>query len=81
MGPEQLRRAIQARPFVNFVIRTVGGVQYQIDHPEFVALSATGRSIAVYSVNDRVFDIVDTIMIESLEFGADDRGSAERKTA
>ncbi len=81
MGPEQLRQAILARPFTKFTLRTVGGVEYRIDHPEFVALSGSGRSIAVFSVNDNAFDIVDTIMIEALVFSNEGETGSQRRSA
>lgn len=81
MGPEQLRKAILSRPFARFTLRTVGGVEYPIDHPEFVALSGTGRNIAVFSVNDNTFDIVDTIMIEAIVFSNEGEAGAQRRSA
>ena len=81
MGPDQLRKAILARPFAKFTLRTVGGVEYRIDHPEFVALSASGRNIAVFSVNDNAFDIVDTIMIEAMVFTDGGEADSKRRSA
>ena len=81
MGPDQIKKAIFARPFAKFILRTVGGVEYRIDNPEFVALSASGRSIAVFSIDDNAFDIVDTIMVEALVFSNEGEADSKRRSA
>lgn len=81
MTVDELKKARLSQPFRPFVIRTVGGTSLRVDHPEFVALSPGGRTIAVFSTEDNAFEILDTLMIESLIFGKDERGGMERKSA
>lgn len=81
MTVDELKKALFARPFRPFVIRTVGGSDLRVDHPEFVALSPGGRTIAVFSTTDNAFEILDTLMIESLVFGKDGRRGTKRRSA
>jgi hypothetical protein len=81
MTVDELRKALFAKPFVPFVIRTVGGSVLPIDHPEFVALSPGGRTIAVFSTTDNAFEIVDTLMIESLVFTGQGDSDTKRRSA
>lgn len=81
MTVDELRKALFAKPFVPFVIRTVGGNVLPIDHPEFVALSPGGRTIAVFSTTDNAFEIVDTLMIESLVFTGKGDSDSKRRSA
>jgi hypothetical protein len=46
-----------------------------------VALSASGRSVAVFSVRDNAFDIMDAMMIEALVFADDGETGSQRRSA
>ena len=44
MSPETLRELIAARPFVPFTLRLADGRSYDVPHPEFIAISRSGRT-------------------------------------
>jgi len=67
MTIEQIRQAYSARPFQPFVMHLADGRQIAVHHPEFMALSTAGRTIAI-SQPDGAFEIVDLLLVVSLEF-------------
>lgn len=66
MTIEQLRQLHQARPFQPFEIHLEDGRALSVEHPEFLAQSANGRTIAV-SHPDGVLEIVDLLLVVSLK--------------
>ena len=68
MTVSQLRKALHAIPFQPFVLHTADGKSFRVKHPEFVALSPRGLSVAVYGDDDAA-DILDMRLIASLEIG------------
>jgi hypothetical protein len=66
MSIEQLRRVYQARPFRAFTIYLADGQSIPVVSPEFMALSATGRTVLVYHGND-AFDVIDPLLVTRLE--------------
>ena len=80
MKLEDLRHAHQSRPFRPFTIRVADGREYQVQHPEFLAFSVTGRTIVV-STPDDVYEIIDTVMITSLHVGDGAKPKRRRKKA
>jgi len=66
MTIEQLRQMHQARPFQPFDIHLTDGRTLSMEHPELLAQSATGRTIAV-SHPDGVLEIVDLLLVVSLK--------------
>ena len=68
MRIDDLKKVYQARPFKPFIIRVADGREYQVAHPEFMAISPSGRSLVVYTPED-VFEVIDTMMIASLHVG------------
>ncbi|MGO8900965.1 MAG: hypothetical protein ACLQU5_21810 [Isosphaeraceae bacterium] len=53
MSPNQLREAIRHQPFRPFEIVLEDGRRLCIDHPEFIAVSRTGRELTFYGEQDR----------------------------
>ena len=45
----EVRRLMNAEPFVPFMIRTSDGRQYRVKHPDYVAISPKGGRITVYA--------------------------------
>lgn len=80
MTTDEIRKAIRGAPFRPFTLRLVSGQQLHIDHPEFVALSKGGRTLAAFSTDENAFEIVDLLMVESIVFGANGHGR-RRKSA
>jgi hypothetical protein len=78
MGPEQLRKAHGAQPFRPFIIHMGDGRHVTVDHPEFMALSPTGRHALVYKP-DESHEEIELFLITSLEFPAKSNGSKKKK--
>jgi hypothetical protein len=59
----QLIRNSAARPFKVFV----EGKEYHISHPEFAALTGTGRTLLILHPNDDLVDMIDVELIARVE--------------
>jgi phosphoribulokinase len=79
MTTDELRRALRNQPFRPFTLRTASGRQYTVSHPEFVALSRGGRTIAVFSTEENAFEILDLLLVESIRYGTN--GTGRRRSA
>jgi hypothetical protein len=66
MTIEQLRKLHLQRPFEPFDIYLADGRMLQVDHPELLSQSTTGRTIAV-ATTDGVIEIVDLLLVTSLK--------------
>ena len=66
MTIEQMREMNAARPFRPYAVHLADGRSLDIDHPEFLMFSRTGRTIAVSKPNDTI-EIVDLLLVTSLE--------------
>jgi hypothetical protein len=66
MTIEQLRKLHAARPFQPFDIHLADSRTLTVEHPEFLAQSAGGRTIAV-GQPDGTIEIVDLLLVVSLE--------------
>lgn len=66
MTTEQFRKALSARPFRPFTIRTADGERLRVPHPEFALLSPGGRT-AVIATGDEEFEIVDLLLVSAIE--------------
>jgi hypothetical protein len=62
---EQMQSAIGARPFRPFIIKTGGGREIRVTHPEAIAYRG-GRTAVVVLPYDR-FEVIDLRLVESLE--------------
>ena len=68
MQVEQFRKVNQAEPFKPYTIHLADGRMFTVRHPEFVAISPQGRSIAVVA-DDGTFDMIDLLLVTSLHVG------------
>ena len=66
MTVEQLREMYTTRPFRSFRLHLADGRSLDVEHPEFLSFSRTGRTIVVSKPND-TFEIVDLLLVTSLE--------------
>jgi hypothetical protein len=66
MTIEKLHRMHQARPFQPFDIHLADGRTLPVHHPEFLAQSPAGRTIAV-GHTDGTLEIVDLLLVVSLK--------------
>jgi len=71
MTIEQIRKVHGTRPFRAFRLRTADGREYSVQHPEFLYITPTGRTIVVADRDGNV-DIVDLLLMATIHF---DRGS------
>ncbi len=67
MTVEQIRKAHQSRPFKPFTLRTGGGREYHVPHPEFLFITPPGRTIIVVD-QDGAAELIDLLLVESLHF-------------
>ncbi len=76
MEIDPVRDAVRAMPFQPFVLRTVGGKEYRVSHPEFVAIIPKTR-VAVVSDTGSGFEVLDISLIEAISFPEfDEKGAA-----
>jgi hypothetical protein len=66
MTIEQLRRMHQARPFLPFRVHMADGRHLDVEHPEFLAHTPSGRTVMI-ARPDEAFEIVDPLLVTSLE--------------
>ncbi len=66
MTVEQLLAMQHAQPFRPYRIHMADGRSLDVQHPDFVARSPSGRNIAVYKL-DETSEIVDLLLIASFE--------------
>jgi hypothetical protein len=66
MTIEQLRRMHQARPFLPFRVHMADGRHLDVEHPEFLAHTPSGRTVMI-ARPDEAFEIVDLLLVTSLE--------------
>ncbi|HBS28520.1 MAG TPA: hypothetical protein DEB06_03495 [Phycisphaerales bacterium] len=69
MNINQVREALTRRPFRAFRLRTADDYEYEVRHPEFMALAQDGRSVFVSKENG-AFEILDLLLVSSLIFHA-----------
>jgi len=78
MRVEEIRKAHQARPFRPFTLRTSDGREYEVRHPEFLAMSPTGRTLVVADT-DGTFDHIDVVHVTSIHFNSGRSRSRRRR--
>jgi hypothetical protein len=75
MTVEQLRKYYSAQPFQAFDIYTADSRVLTVEHPERLAISQSGRTIAVARPDDTI-ETVDLLLVVSLKRRAN--GAARR---
>ena len=68
MNAKNLREHMHAVPFKPFSIYLPGDKKIHVPHPDFIAISESGRSATVHGPKDEIF-IVDVMLITALEIG------------
>jgi hypothetical protein len=66
MTTEQFRATIRLQPFRPFTIRMADGRSFAVEHPDFVALSPTGRTVIVFQRDDS-YSVLDLLMMSELD--------------
>lgn len=65
MTTEQLKSFINVRPFRAFLIHTADGRTIEVNHPEWITYA--GGRIALVAKPDDSFEVVDRLLVPSLE--------------
>jgi hypothetical protein len=66
MTSEQLRKMIRARPFEPFRVFLADGRELKVQHPEMVAVSATGRTAIVMLPDAEDYEVIDLLLVTGL---------------
>ena len=75
MRAEEIRRAQRAQPFRPFTLHLADGREFLIDHPEFLLIGRTNRSVMVADVEGGI-EIIDPLLVVSLSVPAGRADSA-----
>jgi hypothetical protein len=70
---EKVRQLWKAEPFQKFTMHLADGRKIAVHHREFLAISPSGRTVAVYQPDDSS-DYVDLLLVTDLEMGANGAG-------
>lgn len=57
---------MRLQPFRPFTIRMADGRTFQVDHPDFIALSPSGRTVIIFQRDDS-YSILDLLLMSELE--------------
>ena len=66
MRVEELVQMQRSQPFRAYRIHMADGRYLDVQHPDFVARSPSGRTAIVYKV-DETFEVIDLLRVSSLE--------------
>lgn len=67
MTGDRIRSFYNTTPFAPFRVHMANGRSVDVPHPEFMHLSHTGRWLTVDSADDDSFEIVDVLLVTSVE--------------
>ena len=79
MTTEQLRKLHRSQPFKPFLMHLADGRAIRVAHPEFLMIGPSGRTAVIASVEDDAFEIVDLLLVTSLEVVKDARNGKPKK--
>jgi hypothetical protein len=65
----KIKDLLKAQPFRPFEMRLTDGQRFVINHPEFAAVSPSGRTVVVFEPGDEDehFRVLDILLITTLE--------------
>ena len=80
MKADDIRKLLHAEPFRPFYIHAADGGRLLVKHPDFVALSASGREMIVFR-HDKPddYESVDIMLVTRLEVAARNGAKRPRK--
>lgn len=64
MNLDQLRTAHRAMPFRPFIVRMADGRFFLIQHPDFLSIAPSGRTVIVYELSDALHILDANLMTE-----------------
>jgi hypothetical protein len=70
MRIEEIRKVQRAQPFRPFTLYLTDGRQFLVDHPEFMLISRSNRTVVVDDVAGNI-EIIDLILVTGLTVPAD----------
>ena len=65
MSTEGIKDVIRKQPFRPFVIKMTSGATFEVNHPEFFAVSPSFRRMYVV-LDEEHSEVIDTLMVESI---------------
>jgi hypothetical protein len=66
MTTEQFRATLHLQPFRPFTIRMADGRAFNVNHPDFIAQSPSGRTVIVFQ-SDESYSVLDLLLMSELE--------------
>lgn len=66
MTLEEVRSLVHAAPFRSFDMHLADGSAIRVPHPDFIAIPAAGRTVALYKEGERAHTIVDLLLVTRL---------------
>ena len=66
MTLEEVRSLVHAAPFQSFDMHLADGSSIRVPHPDFIAIPASGRTVALYKEGARAHTIVDLLLVTKL---------------
>jgi len=66
MTIESLAQALHSQPFRPFRVHMASGRHLDVNHPDFIARSPSGRTAIIYK-EDETFEVIDLLLVASLE--------------
>jgi hypothetical protein len=79
MTIDQIRKAHQARPFQPFRIHLADSRAIDVTHPELLAVNEPGRTIIIVTGDESLYEVVDLLLVTSVEVFNGRTKSARRK--
>jgi hypothetical protein len=77
MSSEQFTATMRLQPFRPFTIRMADGRTFPVDHPDFIALSPSGRTVIIFQRDDS-YGILDLLLMSELVAAATNGQSPQR---
>ena len=65
MSTEGIKEVVTKEPFRPFVVKMTGGATFEVNHPEFFAVSPSYRRMYLV-LDEEHTETIDTLMIESV---------------
>lgn len=65
MSTEGIKDVVKKQPFRPFIIKMTSGATFEVNHPEFFAVSPSFRRMFVV-LDEEHSEVIDTLMIESI---------------
>ena len=65
MSTDGIKEVVKKQPFRPFLIKMTSGATFEVNHPEFFAVSPSYRRLYLV-LDDEHSEVIDTLLIESL---------------